>query len=571
MSNIRSFEISVPESLLEETKTKLRYARLDDGMNNVQWNDLEIGHVAFKEVVEFWRDDYDWRKHERYLNTFNHFRASITVPSFNALDIHFLHHRSSRPDAIPLIFVHGWPGSFLEATKLIPLLTEPPEERQAFHVVAPSIPGYGFSEYSKKSGFGLAHHAECFALLMKELNYEQYVGGDWGSSVVRYMALDHPESVLAIHINMFLALPPVEKKAPEKYARYVANDYSIQEIRNLERTHWFATDERGYQRIQETKPVTLGYALHDSPVGMLAWFVGKLKAWTDDYPWTPEELIHWAFIHYQGSPSAAMQIYKEAQAVLNNDASSMLGRYISQPVGGSLFPKELWLYPRDWVSEACNIRMWKQHSRGGHFIAWERPEQLAADVAEFYSKNGPVFGKLDHVEELYEGGCVKNIGVSNFNSQSIFDIFTYAKVKPCMLQIEHHPYLVQPNLVDFCRDQGIMVTGYSSFSPQSFLELPPTFPTKASQMQSLFEVPLIQQLAAKYGKSPGQVLLRWAVQRGKCVIPKSSSKERMRENLDVLGFELASEELSEIASLDQGLHFNDPGVYLPGRPLRLFA
>lgn len=177
------------------------------------------------------------------------------------------------------------------------------------------------------------------------------------------MALNHSDSVIAIHINMFLALPPDAKKAPEKFARYAANQYSNQELKNLERTHWFATEEvgvcgrcfgplscpvadhvnlqRGYQRIQETKPVTLGYALHDSPVGMLAWFVGKLKAWTDDYPWTAEELIHWAFIHYQGSPSAAMQIYKEAQAVLNDDASSMLGRYISQPVGGSLFPKEV--------------------------------------------------------------------------------------------------------------------------------------------------------------------------------------------------------------------------------------
>ncbi|KAJ4992485.1 d-xylose reductase [Stagonosporopsis vannaccii] len=183
----------------------------------------------------------------------------------------------------------------------------------------------------------------------------------------------------------------------------------------------------------------------------------------------------------------------------------------------------------------------------------------------------PIRETWEALEELHAGGFVRNIGVSNFNSQLVFDVFTYAKVKPCMLQIEHHPYLVQPNLIDFCRDQGIMVTGYSSFGPQSFLELPPNFPTKASQMQSLFEVPLIKKLAAKYGKSPGQVLLRWAVQRGICVIPKSSSKERMRENLDIVGFGLTTEELNEIASLDQGLHFNDPGVYLPGRPLRLFA
>ncbi|SCO88754.1 related to hydrolases or acyltransferases (alpha/beta hydrolase superfamily) [Fusarium oxysporum] len=394
MAGIAPFKIHVPDSLLEEVKIKLKYARLDNGMADVEWNDLEIGHSAFKEVVEFWRDEYDWRKYEAFLNTFNHFKAPIQVDGFEPLDIHFLHHRSSREDAIPLIFVHGWPGSFLEATKILPLLGNPPEGKQAFHVVAPSIPGYGFSQYSKKSGFGLEQHAACFALLMKRLGYEKYVcqGGDWGSSIVRYMALNHPDAVQAIHINMFLALPPDSKKAPEKYARYQKNDYTEQELKNLERTHWFATEERGYQRIQEKKPVTLGYALHDSPVGMLAWFVGKLKAWTDGYPWTKEELIHWAFIHYLGSPSAAMQIYKEAEAVLNDNPDSMLGRYISQPVGGSLFPKELWLYPRDWLSETCNIQFWRQHQKGGHFIAWERPETLANDVAEYYSKSGPVFG-----------------------------------------------------------------------------------------------------------------------------------------------------------------------------------
>ncbi|KAH7120258.1 Alpha/Beta hydrolase protein [Dactylonectria estremocensis] len=394
MADIIPFQVNVPEGLLEETKVKLKYARLDDGMADVEWNDLEIGHIAFKDLIEFWRDEYDWRKFEVYLNTFHHFKTTIQVTGFEGLDIHFLHHRSSRPDAIPLLFVHGWPGSFLESLKLIPLLTEPTNGAQAFHVVVPSIPGYGFSSYSKKSGFGLEQHAECFARLMKKIGYEEYVcqGGDWGSSVVRYMALNHPEPVLAIHINMFLALPPNPEKSKESFERYKGNSYSDQELKNLDRTHWFATDERGYQRIQETKCVTLGYALHDSPVGMLAWFVGKLKAWTDNYPWTKEELIHWAFIHYQGSPSAAMQIYKEAESVLNENPNSMLGRYISQPVGGSLFPKELWLYPRDWMAETCNIQFWRQHEKGGHFIAWERPEALAADVAEFYRKMGPVFG-----------------------------------------------------------------------------------------------------------------------------------------------------------------------------------
>ncbi|GKZ22830.1 hypothetical protein AbraCBS73388_009010 [Aspergillus brasiliensis] len=406
MAEVRPFTVNIPESLLQEVHAKLKLARLDESMGEVEWNDLEIGHTKFKQLVEFWRDEYDWRKFESFLDTFYHFKTPIQVPGFEPLDIHFLHHRSSQADAIPLLFVHGWPGSFLESLKIIPLLTEPPDGRQAFHVVAPSLPGYGFSDFPRKSGFGLERYADCFARLMATLGYDKFVcqGGDWGSSIVRYMALGHPDKVLGIHINMFLALPPSPESSVEKFQRYQNMDYSTQELKNLEeRTRWFANNEvskankispytlRGYQRVQETKNVTLGYALHDSPVGMLAWLVGKLKAWTDDYPWTKEEIIHWTFIHYQGSPSAAMQIYKEAEAVLNEDKNSMLGRYISQPVGCSVFPKELWLSPRDWMSETCNIQFWKEHKSGGHFIAWERPEALAADVAEFFDKKGPVF------------------------------------------------------------------------------------------------------------------------------------------------------------------------------------
>ncbi|OHW96424.1 NAD H-dependent d-xylose reductase xyl1 [Colletotrichum incanum] len=183
----------------------------------------------------------------------------------------------------------------------------------------------------------------------------------------------------------------------------------------------------------------------------------------------------------------------------------------------------------------------------------------------------PIRETWEALEELHSAGLVKNIGVSNFNSQSILDILTYAKVKPSMLQIECHPYLVQQNLVDFCKDERILVTGYSSFGPQSFLELPPSFPTMAAQTPSLFEHVTINKLAKKYNRTNGQVLLRWATQRGLLVIPKSGRKERMAENLRVTDFNLEQDELREVSKLDLGLHFNDPGVYLPGKPLRLFT
>lgn len=136
---------------------------------------------------------------------------------------------------------------------------------------------------------------------------------------------------------------------------------------------------------------------------------------------------------------------------------------------------------------------------------------------------------------------------------------------------EHHPYLVQQALVDFCKDQNMLVTAYSSFGPQSFLELPSSFPTKAAETPTLFETEIVQTLAAKYNKTPGQILLRWATQRGLCVIPKSNKAERHRQNLDVTGFDMEQVELGKIAELDMGLHFNDPSVYLPKSPIRLFA
>ncbi|GKZ30163.1 hypothetical protein AbraIFM66950_008022 [Aspergillus brasiliensis] len=391
--------VNIPESLLQEVHAKLKLARLDESMGEVEWNDLEIGHTKFKQLVEFWRDEYDWRKFESFLNTFHHFKTLIQVPGFEALDIHFLHHRSSRVDAIPSLFVHGWVISGIF------------EDHNITHGASRRTAGVSCCRaIITRIWIGLERYADCFAKLMATLGYDKFVcqGGDWGSSIVRYIALGHPDKVLGIHINMFLALPPSPESSVEKFQRYQNMDYSTQELKNLKRIRWFANNEvseankispcaldrlteRGYQRIQETKNVTLGYALHDSPVGMLAWLVGKLKAWTDDYPWTKEEIIHWTFIHYQGSPSAAMQIYKEAEAVLNEDKNSMLGRYISQPVGCSVFPNELWLSPRDWMSETCNIQFWKEHKSGGHFIAWERPEALAADVAEFFDKKGPVF------------------------------------------------------------------------------------------------------------------------------------------------------------------------------------
>jgi D-xylose reductase len=183
----------------------------------------------------------------------------------------------------------------------------------------------------------------------------------------------------------------------------------------------------------------------------------------------------------------------------------------------------------------------------------------------------PIRETWEALEELVDSGIAKSIGVSNFQAQSLYDLFTYAKHPVSSLQIEHHPYLVQPNLIKMAQTHDIAITAYSSFGPQSFLELPEVFRQRAADVSLLFDADTIKSISSKHKVTPAQVLLRWATQRNIAVIPKSNNKERLAQNLDVLSFELTKEEIESISALDKGLRFNDPGHYLPNHPLHLFA
>ncbi|PVH98823.1 putative aldo-keto reductase [Periconia macrospinosa] len=183
----------------------------------------------------------------------------------------------------------------------------------------------------------------------------------------------------------------------------------------------------------------------------------------------------------------------------------------------------------------------------------------------------PIRETWEQMESLVDLGIAKSIGVSNFQAQSLYDIYTYNKHPISSLQVEHHPYLVQPELIKLAQTHGIAITAYSSFGPQSFLELPPDFRDKATKVDLLFDAEPVKKVAKKHGKTPAQVLLRWATQRNIAVIPKSNNKDRLAQNLDVTSFDLSKEELDSISALDKGLRFNDPGHYLPNHPLHIFA
>ncbi|KAK5042320.1 hypothetical protein LTR13_002126 [Exophiala sideris] len=370
------YKISIPDDELDLLKQKLRLARLPKTRKGAdQGEDNGVTASFMQDILNFWRTQYDWRSEEARLNTMAQFMTNIDVEGFGDIELHFVHARSQRPDAIPLLFLHGWPGSFMEVSNILPILNE-----AGFHVVAPSLPGYGFSSYPEKPGFKHRHHAMTFHSLMQKLDYPEYVvqGGDWGSDIVRIIGLMYPENVKAVHQNMLMMLKPDFPGGQEP-------TYSAYERICLDRLQWFNDTNSDYDKIQATKPRTLGFAMHDSPVGMLAWMADKLFMWADEYPWTHTELITWTLLHYFPGPTTAFQMYFENNpAGLMDPESWVRTTYLKAPTGYSAFPKELSIVPRSWAETISNVQSWKEHSRGGHFAAYEKPNELAEDVIDFF-------------------------------------------------------------------------------------------------------------------------------------------------------------------------------------------
>jgi pimeloyl-ACP methyl ester carboxylesterase len=266
-----------------------------------------------KRLTKAW-EQWDWRPAEERLNQIPQYRTGIKVDGFDELDIHFVWQKSEVKSAIPLLFVHGWPGSFIEVQKILPLLSSP--GGPAFHIVAPSLPNFGFSSAVKTRGFGGAQYAETCHKLMLSLGYKEYVtqGGDWGYFITRIIGLLYPEHCKASHINLVIGgSPPSFTKQPISALYHNLGWYTEKEKVGLARSRWFQKEGQGYRSEQSTKPQTLAYALNDSPVALLAWIYEKLHDWTDSYPWTDDEIFTWISI-YQFStagPGAAHRIYYE--------------------------------------------------------------------------------------------------------------------------------------------------------------------------------------------------------------------------------------------------------------------
>lgn len=374
VAEFRPFRIDVPGEVLDDLRLRLARTRWPEAECVDDWSQ-GIPLVYTRELAGYWGDGYDWRSREAALNRFDQFIGEI-----DGLDFHFIHQRSPHEDALPLVITHGWPGSIVEFHKVIEPLVNPtayggrPED--AFHVVCPALPGYGFSGKPTKAGWSVEKIAQAWGTLMGGLGYQRYgaQGGDWGAAVTTQMGRNG-EGCIGIHLNMPIARPPKE----------LSGDPTADEQRALAASMYHRRWGTGYSKQQSTRPQTLGYGLVDSPVGQMAWIIEKFREWMDcdghpENVLSRDELLDNVMLYWvTGAGASSARLYWES---FNSLAVS--GR-VEVPTGVAAFPKEILPPPRSWCETAYNITHWTTMPRGGHFAAFEQPGLFVDDVRAFFA------------------------------------------------------------------------------------------------------------------------------------------------------------------------------------------
>jgi len=380
VSDVTPFPIAVPEADLADLRDRLDRTRWPEKETVDDWSQgIPLAYV--RELCDYWARAYDWRRCERALNGWGSGRVEVDGGGPEPLGIHFLHVRSPRADALPLVLTHGWPGSIVEFAKVIGPLTDPAahgaDPADAFHVVCPALPGYGFSDKPARTGWGSQRIGRAWAQLMAALGYDRYVaqGGDWGAMVTMAIGAEDREHCAGIHVNMAVAPPGPDDLADITPAEQAALDT----MANYDR--W----ESGYMKQQSTRPQTLGYGLVDSPAGQAAWIVEKFYAWTDcdghpEHVLTKDELLDNVMLYWlTASAASSARLYWE---VVNG------GRRLDPvvvPSGISVFPKEIYRASRRWaVRRFTDLRFFNEHDKGGHFAALEQPAVLAQDIRDCF-------------------------------------------------------------------------------------------------------------------------------------------------------------------------------------------
>jgi epoxide hydrolase len=372
------FRIEIPDAELEDLRARLRRARWPEREPVDDWSQ-GVPLAYLQDLCGYWADGYDWRATEARLNAFPQFRTVI-----DGLGIHFLHVRSPHPAALPLVITHGWPGSVVEFFDVIGPLADPTahggDAADAFHVVCPSLPGYGFSDKPAGTGWGIERIAAAWTVLMRRLGYTRYgaQGSDWGTSISASIGQQDPGHVAGIHLT-----PPLAPPDPA-----TLDDLTERERAALAALEHAAEWDSGYSQEHATRPQTIGYALVDSPVALCAWIVEKFWAWTDDleHALTRDQLLDNLMLYWLPRTGAsAARLYWESSRQVNEWISGSTTDTVAVPTGCSIFPKELQRPSRRWAEKRfLDIRYWSEPERGGHFAAFEQPELFVDEVRSFF-------------------------------------------------------------------------------------------------------------------------------------------------------------------------------------------
>jgi pimeloyl-ACP methyl ester carboxylesterase len=378
---VTPFRVEVAEADLDDLRQRLARTRWPEAEPVADWSQ-GVPRGYLRELCRYWADGYDWRATEARLNALPQFRTEI-----DGLGIHFLHVRSPHPGALPLLLTHGWPGSIIEFLKVVGPLTDPTahggDAADAFHLVCPSLPGYGFSDRPARTGWGVERIADAWSVLAARLGYRRYgaQGSDWGTSIATSLAQRHPERLAGIHLTPPLA-PPDPATLGDLTERERAAIASLQHA-----AEW----DSGYSQEQATRPQTIGYALVDSPAALCAWIVEKFWAWTDcdghpENVLSRDELLDNVMLYWlPGTGASAARLYWESIRRVNQWISGSVDDTVAVPTGCSIFPKELQRPSRRWAERRfSDIRYWNEPAKGGHFAAFEQPELFVNEVRSFF-------------------------------------------------------------------------------------------------------------------------------------------------------------------------------------------
>lgn len=371
-----SFDVEIPDETLEDLHDRLARTRWPDQVADAGW---EYGsNLAYmRELIEYWRDDFDWREQEARINEFDHYRAEI-----ESIGIDYMYERGEGDDPTPLVLLHGWPSTFVQMLDIIPLLTDPErhggDSADSFDVIVPSLPGYGFSDRPSESGMSVSRIADLFnELLTNELGYERYAvrGSDLGAGVIQQLAVKYPESLIGTHQS---------GTNPYVQANQIPDDPTEAEQAFLENAQNWNQQEMAYAMEHSSKPQTLAFGLNDSPVGLAAWIVEKFRTWSDndgdvEGSFRKDELLtNLTFYWATETIGSSIRLYYETA----RDS----GQWDEMDVSTAMLmsPHDMFETLREWEERTYRVDRWTEAPRGGHFLEWEEPELVAEDIREFF-------------------------------------------------------------------------------------------------------------------------------------------------------------------------------------------